>query len=302
MKFHLSGLTNFYNDIFFILNSDTSKLSNIHNQIQKIYKQIFSDLKSKNISYDQMTETTQLNLKFLEYINERNNFDLLASKIKYIQETVKQKVINQNTSVFVKVFPSKYNWKLKYSKTIITIELNIPFVIAENSIIENIIDKILKRDKKISDDAVSQFMISNSYKEFAQKFLLSHTNHNKIFEDGYDLNELFDTINCKYFNNEIKKPTLKWNKRLTYSKFGEFNPLKYQITLSAVLSHKDIPKFVVEYVMYHEMLHIKYPMKSSNKGLHIHHSEFKEMEKKFTDYEKAERYLKNLSLILRKKI
>ncbi len=302
MKFHLSGLTNFYIDTFFLLNSNSSNLSKINNQIQKIYKQIYKDLKSKNISYDQMTETTQLNLKFLEYIKEKNNFDLLASKIKYIQETLKQKVINKNSVVFVKIFPSKYNWKLKYSKTKIIIELNIPFVIAENFIIDNIIDKILNRDKKISNDAVSQFMMSNSYKEFAQKFLLSHTNHNKIFEDGYDINELFETINCKYFNNEIKKPTLKWNKRLTYSKFGEFNPLKYQITLSAVLAHKDIPKFVVEYVMYHEMLHIKHPMKSSNKRLHIHHNEFKEMEKKFPDYEKAESYLKNLSLLLRKKI
>lgn len=302
MQYQLNGINNFFNFLYSALNDDKSSFDEIFTSIQKIYLNIFNNIKKKNLKIDQFTEKNQITLKFLEFINDKNNFTILFNRTREIRNYLSNKLNHKNIKIFLKFFPSRTNWKLKYSKEKIHIELNIPFLLADINICKGIIDKIIVRDKKITNDDVSNFMISDKYKEISQNFLTTKSTKINDFENIYNLDELFDKLNQKYFNNTIIKPILKWSKNITYTKFGEYNPIKNQITLSKTLSHKNIPQFVTEYVLYHEMLHIKYPMKVSENGLKIHHKEFQMMEKQFENYEMAEKYLKHLSIMLRKKL
>ena len=107
----------------------------------------------------------------------------------------------------------------------------------------------------------------------------------------YDLDEIFSTVNEQYFRNAISKPTLTWSPKKTYRILGHHDATHNQITISQSLDSHETPQFIVEYVMFHEMLHIAHPAKHVN-GRRYHHTPiFRRDEKKFAHYEEAERWI-----------
>jgi hypothetical protein len=65
------------------------------------------------------------------------------------------------------------------------------------------------------------------------------------------------------------------------------------------LDSNDVPDYVVEYVLYHEMLHIKHPARLINGRRHRHTSAFRFDERKFVDYEKAQQWIERLARLRR---
>jgi predicted metal-dependent hydrolase len=56
-----------------------------------------------------------------------------------------------------------------------------------------------------------------------------------------------------------------------------------------------VPQFAVEYVLFHEMLHVKHPTRRSGCSLVSHSREFREEEKRFAEFERARRALDRLA-------
>lgn len=111
----------------------------------------------------------------------------------------------------------------------------------------------------------------------------------------FDLDEIFHTINTKFFSNEINKPALRWSKRRAYRIFGRYDRSKNEIVVSSLLDEKKTPKYVVEYIMYHEMLHIKFGFTYKRGRRKIHTGPFKKEEEKFPFYKESIDYLKKVS-------
>jgi predicted metal-dependent hydrolase len=61
--------------------------------------------------------------------------------------------------------------------------------------------------------------------------------------------------------------------------------------LNRRLDDEAIPEYVVAYVLYHEMLHQKHPMKFARCRRESHGPEFRREEKIFTDYDRAMKFL-----------
>jgi predicted metal-dependent hydrolase len=117
----------------------------------------------------------------------------------------------------------------------------------------------------------------------------------------FDLEKLFHKLNLVYFQNEIPKPDLSWSKRKTYRRLGHHDPVHNAIIISRSLDARSVPKYVVEYVLYHEMLHIKHPVYQRNGRRFIHTAEFRRDEEKFPYFEDAERWIdENAERIKRK--
>lgn len=111
----------------------------------------------------------------------------------------------------------------------------------------------------------------------------------------YDLEESFDRVNMNYFNGGLKKPRLTWNKRKTRTRFGHHDEALNTIVISRTLDDKHLPKYLLDYVMYHEALHIRHGITYENGRRSLHTRAFKMDEKKFAERERAEALLKKLS-------
>ena len=108
----------------------------------------------------------------------------------------------------------------------------------------------------------------------------------------YDLDIIFSQLNEYYFQNELSKPVLTWSQRRTHSILGHHDPTHETVVISKSLDSAKVPAFVVEYILYHELLHIKHPIEMVNGRQRKHSRAFKQDEKKFLYYEQAERWLK----------
>lgn len=112
---------------------------------------------------------------------------------------------------------------------------------------------------------------------------------------NHDLLALFHRLNTEYFEENLPKPEIGWSMRRWRSQLGIFDPALDQIAINAALDHARVPEYVVAYVLYHEMLHRKHPIKLARCRLEAHSREFRVEEKKFRDYRRAMKFLKRFA-------
>ena len=108
----------------------------------------------------------------------------------------------------------------------------------------------------------------------------------------HDLDPLFASLNSQYFDGALAKPRLGWSKRVWRTQLGCFDPALGQILINRQLDHPGVPECVVAYVLYHEMLHVKHPMKFERCRRESHSLEFRKEERRFADYDRAMKFLK----------
>lgn len=107
----------------------------------------------------------------------------------------------------------------------------------------------------------------------------------------HDLQPLFERLNDLYFDRSLTRPRLGWSSRAWRTQLGCFDPALDQIVLNRQLDHEDVPQYVVAYVLYHEMLHLKHPIRFARCRRESHSALFRAEEKAFTDYARATRFL-----------
>jgi hypothetical protein len=107
----------------------------------------------------------------------------------------------------------------------------------------------------------------------------------------YDLDELFDSLNFWYFGGRLPKPTLTWSPRNSFHILGHHDSTHETISISRSLDSNLVPSFVVEYVMFHEMLHIAHPTVKHNGRRYNHTPAFRRDERRFPHFHKAEKWI-----------
>ncbi len=110
----------------------------------------------------------------------------------------------------------------------------------------------------------------------------------------HDLTPLFRQLNHRYFRDALPLPQLGWSARAWRSQLGCFDPALSQIVLNRDLDREGVPEYVVAYVLYHEMLHLKHPLRFARCRLESHSAKFRREEKRFVDYKRAIRFLEHL--------
>lgn len=110
----------------------------------------------------------------------------------------------------------------------------------------------------------------------------------------HDLAPMFERLNGRYFRSSLGCPRLGWSRRAWRTQLGCFDPALNQIAINRDLDRQNVPEYVVAYVLYHEMLHLKHPMKFARCRRESHSAQFRREEKKFADYQRAMKFLERL--------
>jgi predicted metal-dependent hydrolase len=117
--------------------------------------------------------------------------------------------------------------------------------------------------------------------------------------EAYDLDRMFVKLNRRYFDGELAKPTITWSQRRTRRILGHHDRVHETITISKSLDSAEVPQWFVEYILYHEMLHIKHPAKIMNGRRYYHTGAFRSDERRFPHYDNAQRWLERVSRLRR---
>ena len=110
----------------------------------------------------------------------------------------------------------------------------------------------------------------------------------------YNLEEMFEELNHRYFWGLMARPQLGWSPHASRTMLGHYDPSHNAIVLSRVLDRATTPRLAVEYVLYHEMLHLRHPAEHGGTRRCVHTKAFKEAEKQFERLSEAKALLKKL--------
>ena len=110
----------------------------------------------------------------------------------------------------------------------------------------------------------------------------------------YDLTNIFSAINEQYFHGLLAAPAMGWSLRPSRTILGHYDPSHHVIVLSRSLDSIEAPESAVRFVMFHEMLHLRYPTESRGARRCVHTPEFKKAERAFAEYAEAKDALKKL--------
>ena len=108
----------------------------------------------------------------------------------------------------------------------------------------------------------------------------------------YHLEEIFEDLNRRFFHGLMGRPLLTWSRDHARNRLGHYDPAHNAIVISRVFDDVRVPRYVVEYILYHEMLHLKHPVRLRGSRRCVHSREFVEEEKLFPKLAQAKRFLR----------
>lgn len=151
-----------------------------------------------------------------------------------------------------------------------------------------------KRIDPAQDRHYREFVNRSEVRE--QAFAVRRSRGRKVMASAqgveYDLDAMFGELNERHFEGALAKPALGWSRRGSRRLLGHYDPAHESIVLSRLLDSPTVPAFVVEYVLFHEMLHVKHPVEYRPQRRCVHTPAFKRDEKTFPLYEEANLFLK----------
>ena len=176
-------------------------------------------------------------------------------------------------------FNLKYHAKFKpYNGNVRKYYSNITFNLSRNwesispdiqiGLMQELLVKLFKEKKQTTEMELYNIFIKNVH------LAIPKNNIDPILEDS------FTRLNERFFNGMIETPNLKWGSN-SVRKLGCYEYGSDTITISSIFKNADTN--LMDYVIYHEMLHKKLKFDSKNGRSHHHTSHFKEMEAAFPD-------------------
>ena len=110
----------------------------------------------------------------------------------------------------------------------------------------------------------------------------------------YDLEALFEDLNQRFFHGLMARPQMTWSRDHSRNSLGHYDPAHNAIVVSRIFDHPRVPRFAVEYIVYHEMLHLKHPVKLRGSRRCVHSADFQAEEKLFPQLDEVKQFLRHL--------
>jgi hypothetical protein len=149
--------------------------------------------------------------------------------------------------------------------------------------------RYLVKGDKTSSRIVGRYIDANGYRVRAIRPVLT-----PLATKGkhHDLLTLFSEVNQKYFGGTVDA-LVSWGRAprrdrpRTTIKLGSYSAVERLIRVHPVLDRAWVPRYFVQYILYHEMLHHVIPQSRPGGRAGLHPAEFRERERLFRCYERA---------------
>jgi hypothetical protein len=146
--------------------------------------------------------------------------------------------------------------------------------------------------KKVSDEikiGLIQLLLLKVFREkkrtlnvdLYEKFIKSIGDYAHLTESDPLLEESFNRVNEKYFYGLMDKPNLRWGGE-SFSKLGSYEYGSNMVTISNIFKgEEEQSRELLDYIMYHELLHKKHKFSTKNGRSYHHTRHFRQKEKEF---------------------
>lgn len=187
-------------------------------------------------------------------------------------------------------------YKIREQNKTIEIVAQESFLYAPDRVFLALLDTALQPSSGSSRQIIREYTSGKQYKTIRESLeYLSVPPGSFSTGNHHDLEKSYQRVNQSFFSDNLIKPHLVWNNRLTRRKFGHYQEDTNTVMVSISLDHPGVPEYVIDYVMYHELLHQKLGVNLKNGRRYTHTPDFKKMELDFPQIAKAQHFLNKLS-------
>ena len=295
------------NSIFELVpRSSAQKIRSLRSRLQQSAKQIEESVQQQGLSAGDLSDQSRQLLAWIQFLLEGQNLETHLETVRRLQHYCH--ALNPQRGFLKRpgtVDPKKLtielgNFKMLYRFTqaedTSLLQVSEGFIAAEDDVLQALVKTILLGKKSGTTKILKRFSISEEYSEVLLALdLMIDPPTNGSQGQAYNLEDLFKRVNQKYFQNQIRQPSLAWSKSPTHRKFGHYEPARDRIVLSLTLDSQQVPVHTAEFVMYHEMLHIQHGETWVNGRRMVHTPAFRQDERKFQHYQSAEAELARLA-------
>ena len=167
------------------------------------------------------------------------------------------------------------------------------FVGAPGSVIEALVCSAVSSARLPYLGVLRQYAAGPAFTRLVRSLELDHSAHLPSRRGHYfDLDDVFERVNGTYFEGRLPRPHLAWNKTITQRKLGHYQPASDTVIISISLDRLHVPDYVLDFVMYHELLHKQLGIQVVNGRRYAHTPHFKAAERQFQQYGEAQAFLK----------
>lgn len=169
---------------------------------------------------------------------------------------------------------------------ILAIRLHRIFLSAGKEVLGEIFEFI--RNKKVKTPYIRNFINQNTH---LLKMKPGRKVNMRTRGRYYDLLYIFNSINKEYFGDNISA-SITWGKggagyRARKRTLGSYNGHNSLIRINPLLDTKRVPRYFLEFVVYHEMLHADIGIGTNGARRTVHSKEFRKREIIFKHYHRA---------------
>ena len=166
------------------------------------------------------------------------------------------------------------------------------FCCAPREVLEALLQAILLPEQKQAFSRVKAYVAGEDFAEVTSALeLLAAPSQDSLRGRHYDLAQVFDRVNAACFAGEMPRPKLAWSRALTARKMGHYQFASDTVVISLTLDDPRVPEYVIDLVMYHELLHKQMGARMVNGRRYAHTEAFRQAERRFEHYAPAKAFL-----------
>jgi hypothetical protein len=267
------------------------------------YEEIVSDTESiereiedKQIRPEHLRRQSREIRGWLAYFSQRENFDAYCAAVERAESAFRAASTRQagpSVAVLVQFRPMHGMYRIRSVEDVITVRLPAPMICYDQALFQSLAAVAFRksRDKK----AVHEAAAGEPYQRIVSALETLGGVVTQARGLHHDLAAAFDRVNTAYFNGILPRPRLTWNRTFAARKLGHYDHAHDTVVLNAVLDKPTVPQCVIDFIVYHELLHKQLGVVWKSTRMTAHTPEFQHRERQFRQYEQAKAVLRQLA-------
>lgn len=183
-------------------------------------------------------------------------------------------------------------YQIQVKNSVMVFQIQESFLSATRPVYLAILQTAYGKNQRDSKKIIRNYTRTTTYRHLREKLeYLQIPRGTYAAGNAVDLEKVFRRVNKSYFQGSVPQPHLVWSIRPTYRKFGHYAFDTDTVMVSKSLDSSQVPEFVLDYIMYHEILHKRMGTIQKNGQNYAHTPEYKTRDKEFPFWSEAQDFL-----------
>lgn len=174
---------------------------------------------------------------------------------------------------------------------VLRVRVHMMFLDAPDRVLEALVSYVVSGDRE-SSQLLGEFIEANGHRIRASRPVCGPL---RAQGKHHDLQRILSRLDLQYFHGELVDVLVTWGRRTNMRaakprktiKLGSYSPMERLIRVHPALDARWVPRYFVEYIVYHELLHHVVPAVRRGGRNSLHPPEFLRREREFINYERA---------------